>query len=73
MDLQTALSLVAIGEGICIVPASVATAQRNGIRFLTIDPGLDNTSLSVSHRLDEQGVHVKNFLTIAQSVARKTL
>lgn len=73
MDLQTALSLVAIGEGICIVPASVATAQRNGIRFLTIDPGLDNTSLSVSHRLDEQGVHVKNFLTIAQTVARKTL
>lgn len=73
MDLQTALSLVAIGEGICIVPASVATAQRNGIRFLPIKPELENTSLSVSHRLDEQGVHVKNFLNIAQMVARKTM
>jgi DNA-binding transcriptional LysR family regulator len=73
MDLQTALSLVAIGEGVCIVPASVATGKRNGIRFLTIEPELDKTALSVSHRLDEQGVHVKNFIKIAQTVARKML
>jgi len=73
MDLQTALSLVAIGEGVCIVPASVATAKRNGIRFLPIRPQLEKTALSVNHRIDEQGVHVKSFLNIAQSVARKTI
>ncbi len=73
MDLQTALSLVAIGEGVCVVPASVASAKRNGIRFLNFSPQLDRTSLSINHRIDEQGIHVRNFLTIAQSVARKTL
>lgn len=71
MDLQTALSLVAIGEGVCVVPRSVGTAQRNGIRFLPFDPPLGSTELSVNYRIDEQGVHVRNFVRIAQSVARR--
>ncbi|MFD0859883.1 LysR family transcriptional regulator [Roseovarius aquimarinus] len=71
MDLQTALSLVAIGEGVCIVPASVGNAQRNGIKFLKIEPDLAQTALSVNYRLDEQGVHVRQFINIAQRVARK--
>lgn len=71
MDLQTALSLVAIGEGVCIVPASVGTAKRNGIKFLKVDPDLAPTALSVNYRLDEQGVHVRQFINIAQRVARK--
>ncbi|QDC11662.1 LysR family transcriptional regulator [Oceanicola sp. D3] len=70
MDLQTALSLVAIGEGICIVPGSVGTSQRNGLRFLQIEPALGHTSLSVNYRLDEQGLHIRNFIQIAQSVSR---
>lgn len=71
MDLQTSLSLVAIGEGICIVPESVGSAPRNGIRFYRIDPELGTTTLSINHRLDEQGVHVHKFTRIAQEVARK--
>mgnify|MGYP005987870513 CR=1 FL=1 len=73
MDLQTALSLVAIGEGVCIVPASVASGTRNGIRFCKIEQTLAHTELSVNYRLDEQGIHVRNFVQLAQSVARKTL
>jgi DNA-binding transcriptional LysR family regulator len=73
MDLQTALSLVAIGEGLCIVPASVASGTRNGIRFCRIEQPLAQTELSVNYRLDEQGVHVRNFVQLAQSVSRKTL
>ncbi len=73
MDLQTALSLVAIGEGVCIVPASVASGTRNGLRFCKIEQDLARTELSVNHRLDEQGIHVRNFVQLAQSVARKTL
>lgn len=71
MDLQTALSLVAIGEGVCIVPASVGSAARNGVRFLEISPGIGETSLALNYRLDEQGPHVQAFVQIAQSVARK--
>ncbi|TRW98864.1 LysR family transcriptional regulator [Paracoccus sp. M683] len=71
-DLQTALSLVAIGEGICIIPESVRSAQRAGIRFLNIMPELGATELSVNYRIDEQGVHVKNFVKLAQAVSKKT-
>ena len=73
MDLQTALSLVAIGEGVCIVPASVASGTRNGLRFCKIEQPLAQTELSVNYRLDEQGIHVRNFVQLAQSVGRKTL
>ena len=71
MDLHTALSLVAIGEGVCIVPESVGSAPRNGIKFLKIEPEIARTALSVNYRLDEQGVHVQNFVKLAQKVARK--
>ena len=59
MDLQTALSLVAVGEGVCIVPESVSSAPRKGMKFLNIEPEIARTELSVSYRLDDQGVHVK--------------
>lgn len=72
MDLQTALSLVAVGEGVCIVPESVANAPRKEMKFLKIDPEIARTELSLNYRLDEQGVHVKHFVNIAQKVARKT-
>ncbi|MEL6362450.1 MAG: LysR family transcriptional regulator [Pseudomonadota bacterium] len=72
MDLQTALSLVAIGEGICIVPESVGTSQRNGLRYHHIEPALGFTALSVNFRLDEQGLHIQNFIRNAQLVSRKT-
>ena len=69
-DLQTALGLVSVGEGVCIVPESVANAPRKGLKFLSIEPEIGRTDLSVSYRLDEQGLHVKNFVTVAQKVAR---
>ena len=72
MDLQTALSLVAVGEGVCIVPESVANAPRKGMKFLNIEPEIARTELSLNYRLDEQGVHVKNFVSLAQKVAKKS-
>ena len=72
MDLQTALSLVAVGEGVCVVPESVANAPRKGMKFLNIEPEIARTELSLTCRLDEQGVHVKNFVTLAQKVAKKS-
>ena len=73
MDLQTALSLVAIGEGVCIVPETVGSARRPGLKWLDIKPEIGRTALSVNYRLDEQGVHVRNFIAIAQRVARRIL
>lgn len=73
MDLQTALSLVAVGEGVCIVPHSVSSTQRSGIRYTRVSPSLGTTELSVSHRLDDQGIHIHNFVRLAQEVARRVV
>lgn len=72
MDLQTALSLVAVGEGVCVVPESVSNAPRKGMKFLKIEPEIARSELSVNYRVDEQSVHVRNFVDVAQKVARKS-
>jgi DNA-binding transcriptional LysR family regulator len=71
MDYQTAISLVAVGEGVAVVPQSVASVQRNGVRFHEIGAALPKTGISVNHRIAEQAIHVNNFVSIAQRVARK--
>lgn len=71
MDIQTAIALVSVGEGMAVVPASVGSVQRNGVRFHEIAHFKAKTGISVNHRIDEQGIHVKNFAAIAQKVARK--
>ncbi len=57
----------------CVVPASVGSTPRNGIKFLNMPPNFARTALSINYRLDEQGVHVQNFVKIAHSVARKLI
>ncbi|MEE3360400.1 MAG: LysR substrate-binding domain-containing protein [Pseudomonadota bacterium] len=71
MDTHTALSLVAIGEGICIVPAAVGTQPRNGVRFCEVRPELGTSTLALNFRLDERGAPVQNLLRIAQLTARR--
>lgn len=73
MDFQTAIALVSVGEGVALVPASVGSVQRNGVRYCDIANLEAKTGISVNHRIDEQGVHVRNFMAIAQKVARKVL
>ncbi|MCB5410918.1 LysR substrate-binding domain-containing protein [Pseudogemmobacter faecipullorum] len=70
MDVNTAIGLVAVGEGLAIVPQSVGSMQRNGIRFHSFGPSIGKTGVSINHRIDDQGIHVKNFVTIARNVAR---
>lgn len=71
MDVSTALGLVAVGEGVAIVPASVGSGTRNGIRFHPFATSIGRTGLSINHRIDDQSVHVSNFTRIARGVARK--
>jgi DNA-binding transcriptional LysR family regulator len=73
MDYQTAIALVAVGEGVAIVPRSVGSAHRTGVRFYEIANLAVRTAISINHRVDEQGIHVKNFGDIALKVARKVL
>lgn len=71
MDFQTAISLVSVEVGGAIVPASVGTAQRQGVRYLPISNPEATTAVSVNTRIDDQSVHVKHFVDIAVRVSRR--
>ena len=70
LDFQTTIALVAVWEGIAIVPAAMASVSRAGVRFHTIKGMKAKTGLSVNHRVDAQGIHIRNFVAIAQRAAR---
>lgn len=70
MDVNTAIGLVAVGEGVAIVPRSVGSSQLNGIRFHPFAGSIGETGLSINHRIDDQSIHVRNFVSIARTLAR---
>lgn len=71
MDYQTAISLVSVGVGLSMVPASVADTTRNGVRFVNYDGPNPGTALSISHRRDNRDPIVVNFVKIAGKMAKK--
>ena len=73
MDVQTAISLVSVEVGCAIVPASVGTAQRQGVRYVPISNPNATTAVSVNTRIDDQSVHVKHFVDIALRVSRRVV
>ncbi|MDS9469685.1 LysR family transcriptional regulator [Paracoccus sp. MBLB3053] len=71
MDVNTALGLVAVGEGVAIVPHSVSSSRMNGIRFHPFATSIGETGLSINHRIDDQSILVSNFVSIARTLVRK--
>ncbi len=69
-DYQTAISLVAVGEGISIVPACCEAAHRPGISFCHLSDEGARTQLSICARTDNQSPHVFKFLDFARGFAR---
>jgi DNA-binding transcriptional LysR family regulator len=70
MDYQTAVSLVSVGVGVCIVPRSVSATQHAGViyrDFLGPNPG---TSLSVNYRIDNRSPQLLGFTSVARECAR---
>lgn len=63
-DHQAALSLVAAGVGLALVPASVSRSRQHGVAwrpYVGVNPG---TALSLNLRLDNHAVHVRNFIAL---------
>ncbi|MFT4065991.1 LysR substrate-binding domain-containing protein [Paraburkholderia sp.] len=63
-DMHTALGLVAAGAGISFVPASVSQANRNGVRFIAIEPQVLVSPMTVVWRKSHSSVALKNFLRV---------
>jgi LysR family transcriptional regulator, benzoate and cis,cis-muconate-responsive activator of ben and cat genes len=70
-DYQTAISLVAVGVGISLVPQSVSVSSRPGVLFRAYKGHNPGTSLSINARLDNRSPHVMNFFDLARKFIRK--
>ncbi|WP_349644623.1 MULTISPECIES: LysR family transcriptional regulator [unclassified Bradyrhizobium] len=70
-DYQTAISLVSVGVGISLVPASVSQSPRLGVAYRPYAGNNPGTALSLNYRRDNRTPHVFNFLKIAQQFARR--
>lgn len=69
-DFQTAISLVAVGVGVAIVPESVAQGARPGAIFRPFTGHNPGTALTLHARRDNRGPLTSNFLRLAQSFSR---
>lgn len=70
MDYQTAISLVSVGVGVCIVPHSVSTTQRAGVVYREYAGPNPGTSLSVNYRIDNRSPQLSSFVEVARDHAR---
>lgn len=71
MDYQTAISLVAVGEGVSVVPRSVGNSGHQGVRFLPLANNDARTSLSINYRIDNRERHILRFAEIARKLMLK--
>ena len=66
---QTIVSLVAVGMGVSIVPASLRRLQRAGVVYRSIEGPAPTTELAVIWRNDDKNQALHRFLEIIREVA----
>lgn len=68
-EIHTAISLVAAGLGVTLVPASVQSAHREGIAYRPFDEPQPLTELAIAHRAGDSSPVLTAFLETAREVA----
>jgi DNA-binding transcriptional LysR family regulator len=66
---QTIVSLVAVGMGVSIVPASLRSLQRTGVVYRPLEGPVPTTQLAVLWRPNDQNPALHHFLEIIREVA----
>jgi len=66
---QTIVSLVAVGMGVSIVPASLRSLQRTGVVYRLLEEPAPTTELAVLWRPDDENPALHRFLEIIREVA----
>ncbi|MGB3815309.1 MAG: LysR substrate-binding domain-containing protein [Shinella sp.] len=69
-DYLTAISLVSVGVGICVVPASAAQNERPGVIYRNYRGHNPGTELSLNYRRDNRSPHLFGFLSLARNLHR---
>ncbi|HEY3411660.1 MAG TPA: LysR substrate-binding domain-containing protein [Armatimonadota bacterium] len=67
-ELQTAVSLVAAGIGIALVPAAARNLHREGVVYRPLAPPVPTVDLSVTYRADETSPVLPRFLRIVREI-----
>jgi DNA-binding transcriptional LysR family regulator len=67
---QTIVSLVAVGMGISVVPASLRGLQRAGVAYRSLEGPAPTTELAVIWRRDDSNQALHRFLEIVREVAQ---
>jgi DNA-binding transcriptional LysR family regulator len=65
---QTIVSLVAVGMGVSIVPASLRSLQRSGVVYRALEGPAPTTELAVIWRLGDENPALHRFLEIIREV-----
>lgn len=65
-DFQTAISLVSVGVGVAVVPASVGRSPKAGVTYKPFAGHNPGTTLTVHARLDNRRPQVLNFFALLQ-------
>ena len=66
-EMQTALSLVAAGFGIALLPASVQHLHRDGVVYRPLEEPAPHTELAIVSRRDDPSPALRNFLAVVQA------
>jgi DNA-binding transcriptional LysR family regulator len=67
-EIQTAVSLVAGGMGVTLVPASASNVYRHGVVFVPILEPVPSSVLTVVYRSDDESPTLKAFLNIVRAI-----
>jgi DNA-binding transcriptional LysR family regulator len=67
-ELQTAISLVAAGIGVALVPAAASNLHREGIVYRNLKQPAPTVDLSVTYRADDASPVLPLFLRIVREI-----
>ncbi len=70
-EMQTAISLVAAGLGIALLPASVQHLHRDGVVYRPLPDSAPRTELAVVSRKEDASPILQNFLAIVREQVRQ--
>ena len=70
-EMQTALSLVAAGFGVALLPASVTHLHRDGVVYRPLEEPAPRTELAVVSRSDDPSPVLQNFLAVVRAQVKQ--
>jgi len=71
LQMQTALSLVAAGLGVSLLPASVQAIQRRGVVYRPVQTSTAAPALTLAYRRDDPSPVLARFLEVTEAVRRQ--